>query len=209
MSPRREERIDQVSLIDDGGGTNTPASNLFKRAWWVIALRGVLAIVLGIVMLSYPGLTMASFVALLGGYLFFDGVGTLLAMTQAAQRGRSWGPYLVEGLLSIIVGVCALLRPSSALLFLVILFAVRALVVGAIEIATGMSIRRATGRSPWLLWIAGLASIVFGLILFGRPGVGVLALAWSAGLYAIIFGIMLDAEAFRMKGFQSRRLVTT
>ena len=209
MSPRREERVDQVALIDDTGTSSTPATNLFKRAWWAIALRGGLAILLGIVMLAYPGLTMATFVTLLGGYVFLDGVVTLLAMTTAAQRGRSWGPYLVEGLLSIVVGICAFMRPASALLFLVILFAVRALVVGAIEITTGLSIRRATGRSPWLLWLAGVASLAFGLLLFGRPGVGVLALVWTAGLYAIIFGVMLDAEAFRLKGFNARRLVTT
>ncbi len=207
MSPR-EPRVDQVSLLSEGE-VNTPASNLFKRAWWAMALRGVAAIVLGIVMLTYPGLTLASFIAILGGYLFIDGAVTLVAMAQAAQRGRSWGPYLVEGLFSLAIGIYALLRPSSALLLLVILLAVRALVVGAIEIATGFSIRRTTGRSPWLLWLAGVASVVFGLILFGRPGVGAVALVWTVGLYAIIFGVMIDAEAFRLKDFSTRKMVTT
>lgn len=211
MSPRgRWHGVDQVSMLTDAVSTDTPASNLFKRAWWAMALRGVVAIVLGIVMLTYPGLTLAAFVSLLGAYVFVDGVITLVAMAKAAHRGRSWGPYLAEGLLSIAVGIYAFARPSHALVFLVILLAVRALVVGFVEIGTGFSIKRSTGRSPWLLWMSGAASLIFGLILFGRPGAAGLALAWTVGLYAVIFGILLDAEAFRLKGVSHHeRMVTT
>jgi uncharacterized membrane protein HdeD (DUF308 family) len=198
-----------VSMLSDAVTGDTPASNLFKRAWWAMALRGVIAIVLGIVMLTYPGLTIAVFVSLLGAYVFFDGVITLVAMAKAAHRGRSWGPYLAEGLLSIAVGIYAFARPSHALVFLVIMLAIRALVVGFVEIGTGFSIRRTTGRSPWLLWLGGAASLLFGLILFGRPGAAGLALVWTVGLYAIVFGILLDAEAFRLKGVSHERMVTT
>jgi uncharacterized membrane protein HdeD (DUF308 family) len=212
MSPGRQEgrgaRIDQVRMIDPDA-SETPAGNLFKRAWWAIALRGVVAIVLGIVMLTYPGLTLAVFVSLVGAYLFCDGIITMLTTFQAASHGRRWAPYLIEGLASVLVGIYAFARPSSALFFLVMLLAIRALVVGVVEIGTGFSIRRSTGRSPWLLWLAGAASLAFGLLLFGRPGVGVLALVWTVGLYAIVFGMMLEGEAFRLKDFTSQRLVTT
>jgi hypothetical protein len=139
MSPRgRWHGVDQVSMLTDAVTTDTPASNLFKRAWWAMALRGVIAIVLGIVMLTHPGLTLAVFVSLLGAYVFFDGVVTLVAMAKAAHRGRSWGPYLAEGLLSIAVGIYAFARPSHALVFLVLMLAVRAQVVGFVEIGTGL-----------------------------------------------------------------------
>jgi uncharacterized membrane protein HdeD (DUF308 family) len=188
--------------VDEGAG------NLFKRAWWAIALRGVVAIVLGIVILTRPGMTLAVFVTILGIYLFFDGVFTLVAAFRAAHHGNTWWPYLAEGLLSVGVGLLALARPTSILMFLVILIAVRAIVVGMVELGTGVSVRRTTGSSAWLLWLGGLASIAFGILLIRNAAFGLLGLVWLAGIYTIAFGVLLDAEAFRLRASEPRRLAT-
>ena len=176
MSPSREPRVDQVSLLSEGE-VNTPASNLFKRAWWAMALRGVAAIVLGIVMLTYP-LTLSTFISILGGYLFIDGAVTLVAMAQAAQRGRSWGPYWSRGSSASDRHLRAH-ATFPALLLLVILLAVRALVVGGdrdrhrlLDPPVHRPLALAALAEP------APASLVFGLILFGRPGAG----AAGAGL---------------------------
>jgi uncharacterized membrane protein HdeD (DUF308 family) len=184
------------------------AGNLFRRAWWAVALRGVLAIIFGIMILTRPGTTLALLVATLGVYLFFDGLFTLVAAFRAAEHGRTWWPYLIEGLFSIAVGLLAFARPGSLLLFLVMLIAVRAIVVGAAEVGTGMSVRRTTGSSAWMLWLGGLASIVFGVLLIGNATFGLLALVWMAGIYTIVFGVLLDVEAFRLKDAGPRHLAT-
>jgi uncharacterized membrane protein HdeD (DUF308 family) len=182
----------------------TSADDLFKRAWWAIAFRGVLAIVLGILMLAWPGITLSVFVALLGVYMFFDGIFALVATFHAGQQGRSWWPYLLEGILSIGVGLLAFARPSAMALAVLILIAVRSIIVGVVEIGTGVSVRRATTTSPWLLWLGGLASIAFGVLLLVKPGPGLLALVWIAGIYMIVFGLMLDTEAFRLRSVRER-----
>jgi uncharacterized membrane protein HdeD (DUF308 family) len=183
-------------LIDEG---RAGAGNLFKRAWWAMALRGLFAILLGIAIISSPGRSLRVFISMLGIYLFLDGLFTLAATFSAAQRGRSWWPYLLEGALSVGAGILAFTRPASALLFVVLLLAVRAIVVGAVELGTGFSVRKETGASPWLLWLGGIVSVAFGVMLFARPGIGAFALIWTVGVYAVIFGILMDVEAFRLK----------
>jgi len=199
-------------VIDRGAGamglSHATAGELFKRGWWAIVLRGVCAIVLGVVMLSWPGVALAVLIAMLGVYFFLDGLFTMGAAFSAAHRGRSWGPYVLEGLPSVAIGILAFARPTSAALFVVLLIAARAIVVGALEIGTGVSVRKATGHAPWMLWLGGVASLAFGALLFARPGVGLLALVWTAGIYLIIFGIMLDGEAFRLRG-AARGLTTS
>ena len=181
------------------------AGDLFRRAWWAVALRGLLAIVLGIVMLTWPGLTLAVFISMLGIYLFFDGLLALVTAFHAGGQGRSWWPYVLQGLVSIGVGLLAFARPQAVAFAVLALIAVRAIVVGVVEIATSASARRSLGRSPVLLGLAGLASIAFGVLLFARPVGGLLVLMWMGGIYALVFGVLLDGEAFRLRG-AGRRL---
>ena len=182
--------------LDEGA-----AGNLFRRAWWAIALRGLAAIVLGIIILSSPRPTFSLLIALLGIYVFVDGIFSLVATFHAGAQGQSWWPYLLEGLLSIGVGLLAFARPGTAGFVLLVLVAVRSIVVGAAEIATGVEVRRSLGTWTVMLWLGGLVSIVFGVLLLARPAIGVFALMWVIGVYALVFGVLLDTEAFRLRGF--------
>jgi uncharacterized membrane protein HdeD (DUF308 family) len=180
------------------------ADDLFKRAWWAVALRGLLAIVLGIMILTWPQMTIAVFVAMLGVYLFFDGVFALTAAFTAAARSKTWWPYMLEGLISIGVGILAFARPPTFLKVIIVLIALRSVIVGIAELWTGAAVRRTTGVAPWMLWLGGIASLAFGVLLFARPTSGMFALVWVAGVYAIVFGVLLDGEAFRLRGVERR-----
>lgn len=187
------------------GMTEAAAARLLNRSWWVLGLRGLLAIVLGIVALTRPAMTMSLFVRILGLYLLCDGVVTLFSTFHAASRGKTFWPYLFEGLVSFAVGVLGLTRPGPVAMILLVLIATRAIIVGIVEIGTGLSARRLNSTATFLLGLAGVASVAFGLLLLGRPSVGVFALAWSFGIYAIAFGLLLDVQALRGRR-ASRRL---
>jgi uncharacterized membrane protein HdeD (DUF308 family) len=187
----------ETKLIDEAAG------DVFRRAWWAVALRGLTAIVLGIMMLTAPRPTFSLLVALLGIYVFIDGIFTLVAAFHAEAHGQNWWPYLLEGLLSIGVGLLAFARPGVIGFALLVLIGIRSIVVGLAEIATGVSVRRSLGTPTILLWLGGLASIAFGIVLLALPAVGVLALMWTAGVYALIFGVLLDTEAFRLRRYGS------
>src|SRR5262252_51835 len=187
----------ETKLIDEAAG------DVFRRAWWAVGLRGLTAIVLGIMMLTAPRPTFSLLVALLGIYVFIDGVFTLVAAFHAESHGQNWWPYLLEGLLSIGVGLLAFSRPGVLGFILLVLIRIRSIVVGLAEIATGVSVRRSLGTPTVLLWLGGLASVAFGVLLLALPAIGVLALMWVAGVYALIFGVLLDTEALRLRRFGS------
>ena len=183
----------ETKLIDEAAG------DVFRRAWWAVALRGLTAIVLGIMMLTAPRPTFALLVAFLGIYVFIDGIFTVIAAFHAEGKGQSWWPYLLEGLLSIGVGLLAFSRPGVLGFMLLVLIGIRSIIVGLAEIATGVSVRRSLGTPTVLLWLGGLASVAFGILLLALPAVGVFALMWVAGVYALIFGVLLDTEALRLR----------
>jgi uncharacterized membrane protein HdeD (DUF308 family) len=177
---------------------------VFQRAWWAIAFRGLLAIVLGLLILTWPGQTLSILLAMLGVYLFLDGVFALVATFHAARDERSWWPYLLESLLSIGIGILVFARPTAAALALLLLIAVRSVVTGGVEISSATALKRATGSSQWALWLGGLASIAFGILIVIRPFAGLAALVWLAGIYCLVFGVMATITAFRVRGIAER-----
>jgi len=203
MADERREGFEAVRARerDDVLGA---AHELFRRGWGALAFRGLLGIVLGILILTWPGETLSILLAMLGIYCFLDGVFALVATFHAAHDHRTWWPYLLEGLLSIGIGILVFARPTVAALALLILIAVRSVVTGAVEISSATALKRATGSSQWALWIGGLAAILFGILLVVRPFAGLAALVWLAGIYCLIFGVMTTISAFSMRGRAER-----
>jgi uncharacterized membrane protein HdeD (DUF308 family) len=177
---------------------------MFRRAWWAMALRGLLAIAIGIALLARPRMSLEVLLAMLGGYLIVDGVLALAVSVHALRGERQWWPYLWEGLISIAVGLLALARPRMTALGALAIIAARAIITGVVEIASGKSLREASGLRGWTLWLAGLASIAFGVLLLASPASAIVALVLLAGLYGVVFGALMLAEAFQLRRFELR-----
>jgi uncharacterized membrane protein HdeD (DUF308 family) len=175
--------------------------HVVTRAWWTLAVRGLLAVLVGIMAFARPAATLTAFLAVAGAYLVIDGVFTLFAGLRRAGSGAKFWPFVFEGILSVIVGVMAFRRPAAFALGVLILVALRCIVTGGAEIAAGNAVRRETGEKDWALWIAGGASVLFGILLLASPGIGIATLVWLGGLYAIIFGVAMTGSAFRLRSF--------
>ena len=165
--------------------------------WWALALRGVFAILFGILAIVWPGMTAVVLVLLFGAYALVDGVFALVAALRAAQHHGRSGGLLVEGILNIIIGIICFAWPASALVALIYLIALWAIITGVALIAAGLALIRFSGE--WLLVVSGALSVLLGLILFVQPAAGVVALSWWLGVYALLFGIMLLSAAFRIR----------
>jgi uncharacterized membrane protein HdeD (DUF308 family) len=167
-----------------------------RKSGWTVVLRGVLAVIFGIIALRSPNVVAGSFVIVFAIYAFADGILDFAFAGQLGRAGQPWGWHVFEGLVSIALGVIALAYPGLTLLALVLLIGIRAIVMGIVELVAAFSWEGSESR--WLLGITGVLSIMLGILLLGSPAAGGLALLWMIGVYAIVFGIMLFALGLRM-----------
>src|SRR6184192_4932079 len=160
-----------------------------KRHWWVPVIRGVAAIIFGIIALVYPGLTIAVLVLLFGAWVLVDGVFRVIGAIGHRASDPDWGFHLVIGILGIIVGLLTFRAPGITALALIIYIAAWALMIGATEIALAIKLRREI-KGEWFLILMGLVSIVFAVMLLWNPAVGGEALIWIMAWYAVILGVL-------------------
>ncbi|WP_457104114.1 HdeD family acid-resistance protein [Methylobacterium sp. P5_C11] len=172
-------------------------SAALARNWWLVALRGVVAILFGAIAFIAPGAFVLSLVLFFAAYMFADGVIAIVGAVRAAQRHERWGFMLIEGLVDIIVGVAAVLVPAAAVWAFVLLLAVWALVTGGLMIAAAFRLHLHYGR--WWLVLGGLVSILFGVALILEPGMSALVLTWWIGSYTFAFGVLLLILAFKLR----------
>ncbi|MBW8910807.1 MAG: HdeD family acid-resistance protein [Sphingomonas sp.] len=167
------------------------------RHWWALLLRGVLGIVLGILTLALPAIALGSLIILFAVYMLADGLLGVISAIRASQRNERWGWLLVEGILGIVAGLVALFLPGAAALTLVLLASVWAIVSGAALLTAGVRLRRRHGRI-WMV-LAGMLSIIWGVLLFIFPGAGAIVLTLWIGAYAFAFGTMLLMLGLRLR----------
>jgi len=175
-----------------------PILSAISRNWWVLALRGVVAILFGIGAFLWPGLTLAVLVVLWGAFVLVDGI---VAIVAGARVGL-W-PLVLVGVIGALAGGYALSRPGVAALALLIVIAAWAIVRGIFEIVAAIRLRKEIANE-WMMILGGIASVVFGLLVWLFPGAGALSLVWVIGLYAILAGVLFLGLAFRLRGMNGR-----
>lgn len=174
--------------------------DVLTRSWWMLALRGVVAIVFGALAIAMPGLTLLWLVALFAAFALLGGAAYVFGAARA--RGHEgWGVMLVIGIVSVVAGVLAVLYPGLTALTLILLMGANALLTGVLDIVAAVRLRRQITHE-WLLVAAGVVSIVFGAIVIIFPGAGALALIWFVSFYAVLTGVLLLAVAFRARRWQ-------
>jgi len=143
-------------------------SVMFKSTSTSMILLGILAVVFGILAIAWPGVTILALVTLFAVYAF------MAAGLQGARAfsSRAAGPvlgHLLLGLVDLAAGVFALAWPAPTALVLVIVVAAWALGGGFAEVLAGFQAGESAGtRATFIL--GGLVSVVFGVLLFARPG---------------------------------------
>lgn len=163
------------------------------RRWrtWTIALRGLAAVVLGLLSLMAPQWTFLSVVLLFGVYAIVDGV---LAFAMAPRAGSRL-VHIARGVVSFVAGSFALAWPGLSAFALVLVIASWAVAAGIVEVVMAVQLRKEV-RGEWLLAVEGVLSVLFGVLLFLAPIVGVIMIGLWIGAYALVLGGMLIASAF-------------
>ncbi|RIK44112.1 MAG: hypothetical protein DCC55_03605 [Chloroflexi bacterium] len=169
--------------------------------WWVLAIRGVAAILFGIGAFLWPGLTLTALVLLFGAYTLVDGVFAIVAGISTRREQERWWMMILAGLAGLLAGVLTFLWPGITALVLLYVIAGWSIVTGVLEVAAAIRLRKEI-EDEWLLGLAGIASIIFGILLMILPGPGALALVWLIGSYALFYGVLLLVLAFRVRGLR-------
>ncbi|MEY2488836.1 MAG: hypothetical protein QOC70_778 [Verrucomicrobiota bacterium] len=179
----------------------------FRRNWWLLALRGLAAVIFGLLAFAWPGITLLTLIWLFGAFALVNGILSLVLATKAPKGYPRFGSLILGGLLGILAGLLTFVMPGITALGLLILIAAWALVTGILEIVAAITLRKAiTGE--WILIVTGLASVAFGILLILQPAAGALVMVFWIGAYALVFGILLIVLAFKMRSLGKEGLTT-
>jgi uncharacterized membrane protein HdeD (DUF308 family) len=173
--------------------------NVLARNWWALLIRGIAAIIFGILAFAWPGATLVVIGILFGAYAFVDGVFAIVAAVRAAQSHERWWPFLLEGIVGLAIAAITVYDVGITLLALYLTIAAWAFITGILEIAAAIQLRK-TIANEWLLILAGICSLLFGVLMIWHPIAAALAIIYIIAAYACVFGIIMIALAFRLRG---------
>jgi len=175
-------------------------ANLLSRRWWVLLLRGLIAIAFSILLWLQPVISIAVLVLLFGAYALSDGILGIWIAIAGRKEYEDWWTFLLWGIISVIVGILTFIKPGITALMLLFYIAIWAITTGILEIEAAIRLRKEI-KGEWLLFLGGLISMAFGILLMVRPLEGALAVFWFIGTYTLIFGIILVILALKTRSF--------
>jgi uncharacterized membrane protein HdeD (DUF308 family) len=169
---------------------------VLAKDWWLLALRGLLGGIFGLIALFMPVATILALVLLFSAYMLVDGCVALYTSGRAMRRRESWGMPLIQGIASLAAGVIAFLWPGITVVAFVLLLAAWSIVSGCLMIAAAYNVE---GRGRGWLAFGGLISLLYGFLMILAPLIGAVVLTWWLGAYSLVFGIALIVLAFRLR----------
>ncbi len=178
-------------------------ADIFSHSWWALLLRGLVAIIFGALALLMPMISVRFLVILFGSFVLVDGMlGVWLAIAGRRQYD-DWIALFMWGLAGVGVGIMTFAKPGITTMVLLWFIAIWAIPTGVLEIVVAIHLRKEI-KGEWLLILAGLLSVAFGILLVEQPMAGALAMIWLIGAYAVVFGFVLVILAFKMRRFIRR-----
>jgi uncharacterized membrane protein HdeD (DUF308 family) len=180
---------------------DAPILPVLAKYWWLVLLRGIAAIIFGILAFIWPGITLLTLILFYGAFALVDGVLALANAIMGGNVGSRWWLALV-GIAGIAAGLVTFLMPGVTALVLLIFIACWAIVLGVFQIIGAIRLRKEIDNE-WMIGLSGALSVLFGIVLLIAPGAGALGLIWVIASYAIVFGILLVMAALKLKQHQA------
>jgi uncharacterized membrane protein HdeD (DUF308 family) len=168
------------------------------RNWWMWLVRGIAAILFGVLTFRWPGSTLVVIGFLFGAYALVDGVFAVLATMRAAETHQQWWPLLLEGVVGLVIAAITFWDVRITLLALYFTIAAWAVITGILEIIAAIHLRTQLTNELWLV-VGGVASVLFGILMVGYPLAGALTIVWLISAYAILFGILMIGFSLRLR----------
>ena len=171
------------------------------RNWWLIALRGVLGVIFGVIALVMPVATILALVLLFSAYMVVDGAIAIYAAIRAARKQEGWGFLLFQGIASLAAAAIAFMWPGLTVVAFVLLIAAWSIVSGCLMLAAAMR----TEQARWWLVLGGAAALLYGILMIVAPLSGAVVLTWWLGAFALVFGVALIILSLKLRSRYSGR----
>jgi uncharacterized membrane protein HdeD (DUF308 family) len=176
---------------------------VLAKDWWLLALRGLLGVIFGIIALIMPVATILALVLLFSAYMLVDGCFALYTAARAMRRRESWGMPLIHGIVNIVTAGIAFFWPGITVIAFVLLLAAWSIVSGCLMLTAAYNVEVRYGRG-WLAFGA-IISLLFGFLMIIAPLIGAVVLTWWLGAYSLVFGVALIVLAFRLRAQRGRQ----
>jgi len=180
-----------------GVGLGTAMVHALAKNWWLLLLRGIAAIIFGLLAFAWPGLTLVTLILFYGAFVLVDGVLAVIAAITGGVPGSRWWLAII-GLLGIAAGLVTFMMPGLTAVLLLLFIAGWAIATGVFQIIGAIKLRKEIDNE-WLLILGGIISVLFGVSMMLAPGAGALALVWVIGAYSVVIGVIFVALALRLR----------
>lgn len=168
------------------------------KEWGWIALRGVLAVIFGMLAVAWPIITVLTLSIVWGVFALADGLFAFGTGWRLHKKGVRWWPYMAFGVIGVLAGLIAIVWPGISAMVLVLIIGFWAALGGASQIVAAIRLRKEID-DEWFMILSGLLGVIFGLLLLFRPLEGAVAIAWIVGFYAMFMGILLIMLSFKVR----------
>lgn len=180
-----------------------------QKLWWVVLIRGIFAVLLGLIALFFPQSTLVAFVLVFGIYAIIDGVSAVVMAIGSRKEQRLWGWLVVEGIISIVAGIFAVAWPGITALAVGFIIGFWAVLLGIAQLVQAFALKRElSGVWGWVL-ASGIISIIWGGFVLAVPGIGLLTVLWVFGIFALLFGIWTIVMSLRIRSAVRQVLQTS
>jgi uncharacterized membrane protein HdeD (DUF308 family) len=177
-----------------------PLLRTWGGLWQDMLLRGLIAIIFGLLAIFLPGITITVFILLFGAFAIVDGLLLVLQSVTTRRHEAHWWVRLLQGLLSIAIGIAVFVWPGLTLLILLYIIAFYAIAGGLLQIMSAIELRKVI-KGELLLLVSGILAIAIGVLLILRPGIGLIALVQTIGIFAIAYGIMIAILGLQLRSY--------
>ena len=171
---------------------------ILAHNWWMLLLRGIVAVLFGLLCFGYPEITLFVLRVMFGVYALVDGILAIASSISTRPDAPRWWSTLLEGVAGSVLGLLILIWPGVTVFGLLYLIGAWGIITGILEIMAAIRLRRHF-TNEWLLILTGAGSVIFGLLILVVPRAGAVAVVWWIGTYAILFGMFYVALALRLR----------
>ena len=178
-------------------------ATFYKRSWWSLMIRGVVAVIFGILALTSPTKTLDFLVMLFGVFVLVVGLVATIGAIMHRKESENWWLVLIPGLAGIIIGIISMAMPELATTIVIYLIAIWALVSGLGQIYSAMKVRKDV-EGEWMPILIGVISMVLGILLIAMPREAAATVMWLVGLFVLVLGILWLIMGFRVRGWADK-----